>query len=314
MATGKWAGFGEQLGNAIIGGMRQREQREREEAFTAEQQRRTSVLEAIQKANLMMEYDQRYRPVGQEEMTPVFGAGAPFSLPPQGAVQSKSILGMFGDDSMYMPRTKQEDPYKVYESGYVERDTVTGKPVKTLFDKPKEEKAPSYKTANIRNTNRMGYLDPTTGDFLKDKDGNIVLADEPDKPKGTEDKDKNKDTGKVYDPGESIKNLQFYKGKLIEAIESGEPIKLPVGDKEEEFEYKDIKKFAMDEIENAMYDANVPINGEVANFIRGVVKKGDKPQDRLVKMNNARFMAKSKFKLNDQQMEMLNYWIQLGNL
>lgn len=180
-----WRGFGELLSSSFQNSYYRGMQAKQQEAQSAEQQRRTSVLEAIQKANLMMEYDQRYRPVGQEEMTPVFGAGAPFSLPPQGAVQSKSILGMFGDDSMYMPRTKPTEPKRPFTVGgdafgYDASGNVD-------FSKPlyKGEATPKSKYVRTVQTEREGKY----GDWGELADGKweFIGGDKPDKPSGEGD-------------------------------------------------------------------------------------------------------------------------------
>ncbi len=76
--------------------------------------------------------------------------------------------------------------------------------------------------------------------------------------------------------------------------------------------YEEAKQQAQRDLTKGMVDAKVPIDGEVANYIRGFIEDGDSATQKRAIMSAALNEAKNKFNLTQTQITILKSWIETG--
>lgn len=151
--------FGDSFLQAFLNARKMKQQQEQFEANQLADERQNKLAQSKNLFELYTKF-QEVRPQAN-----VIGRQA-FTSPPQGALQGSNFIDLFGEEvkgKYYAPREKEESPYKIYESGYVEIDPITKKPKMTSFgnETPKPQ-TPHFKTDE---SGVVHEWDETTGEF-----------------------------------------------------------------------------------------------------------------------------------------------------
>lgn len=197
-----WRGFGQQLSSAFATSYLDALRRKQDEEQFNRQMKNVEADNLRQDINTYLTLSSKYRPVGQGDMQPVFGAGAPISLPPKEAISfsgldPNSYLGIRLNDRFFVPREEPVE-FDIKTIGKNVYQVPKGAPIdfnNPSYTIPTEEKATDPYLRVIQ-TERDGKY----GDWGLRRDTNeweFIGGDKPDKPKETEEPKINKYVGDI---------------------------------------------------------------------------------------------------------------------
>lgn len=210
-----WRGFGQQLSSAFATSYLDALRRKQDEEQFNRQMKNVEADNLRQDINTYLTLSSKYRPVGQGDMQPVFGAGAPISLPPKEAISfsgldPNSYLGIRLNDRFFVPR---EEPVE-FDIKTIDKNVYQvpkGAPIdfnNPSYTIPTEEKATDPYLRVIQ-TERDGKY----GDWGLRRDTNeweFIGGDKPDKSGGKQEETIDNYLASLDQVISTVKNLKSY--------------------------------------------------------------------------------------------------------